>query len=143
MSITLQIGPSATARENFIADIVLPADADTSGGWEIADGASGEVARAQLDRVEGAPRASFHVSKLGADETRSFELRPATQDHKDNGIELIDQPENGRVVVYYGGLLQTIYHYGMPNYRPYFAPNVAPSGRPNSGVGSTDGSQPK
>ena len=143
MSITLQIGPSATARENFIADVALPPDADTSGGWEIADGASGEVARAQLDRTEGAPRASFYVSKLGADETRSFELRPATQDHKDNGIELIDQPENGRVVVYYGGLLQTIYHYGMPNYRPYFAPNVAPSGRPNSGVGSTDGSQPK
>jgi hypothetical protein len=45
--------------------------------------------------------------------------------------------------VYYGGLLQTIYHYGPPNYRPRFAPNVAPSGRPNSGAASPDGSQPK
>ena len=36
MSITLQIGPSATARENFIADVALPPDADISGGWEIA-----------------------------------------------------------------------------------------------------------
>jgi hypothetical protein len=31
----------------------------------------------------------------------------------------------------------------MPNYRPYFAPNVAPAGRAGSGVTSTDGSQPK
>jgi hypothetical protein len=47
------------------------------------------------------------------------------------------------VVVYYGGILQTIYHYGMPHYRPYFAPNVAPAGRGDSNVSSMDGSQPK
>ncbi len=143
MTIPLQIGPSPSPRENFVADIALPAGTDVGGAWEIVDSATGDIVSAQLDSVEGTPRASFFVSKLEAGETRAFELRPATQVHQDNGIALLDQPDNGRIVVYYGGLLQTIYHYGMPNYRPYFAPNVAPSGRPNSGVGSTDGSQPK
>ena len=143
MSVTIQLGPATTDRENFVADAMLPAGAEIDGAWEVVDRDSGEITRAQVDDVEGAPRASFHVSQLAAGTTRTFELRRATEERKDNGIQLIDQPENGLVVVYYGGLLQTIYHYGMPNYRPRFAPNVAPSGRPNSGVGSTDGSQPK
>lgn len=144
MSISIRIGPAATARANFIADAQLPGDAQLGGAWEMVDAQDGAVTPAQLDDVAGAPRVSWYVAALAAGEERAYGLRAAgAADDAKRGIVLDDQPENGRVVVYYGGLLQTIYHYGMPNYRPRFAPNVAPAGRANSGVGSTDGSQPK
>ena len=144
MSITLRIGPAATARANFIAEAQLPAAIAIAGEWEAVDAVDGSTTPAQLDNVEATPRASWYVAALAAGEERAYELRPATDapDAK-RGIVLHDQPVDGRVVVYYGGLLQTIYHYGMPNYRPRFSPNVAPAGRPNSGVSSMDGSQPK
>jgi hypothetical protein len=144
MSITVRLGPTSTARANFIADAELPPAAEVSGEWTMVDTADGAATAAQIDSVGGEPRVCWYVAALAPGEQRSYELRPATaaEDAK-RGIVLDDQPENGRVVVYYGGLLQTIYYYGVPNYRPRFAPNVAPSGRANSGVGSTDGSQPK
>ena len=139
----VRLGPADTARSNFVADAALQGAAFGDGAYEMVDVATQETQPAQIDSVEGAPRVVWYVKDLPAGETREFELRPATDEAKSAGIELHDQPENGRTVVYYGGLLQTIYHYGMPNYRPRFAPNVAPSGRPGSGVSSTDGSQPK
>lgn len=139
----VRLGPADTARSNFVADAALQGAAFGDGAYEMVDVATQETQPAQIDSVEGAPRVVWYVKDLAAGETRDFELRPTTEDAKSAGIELHDQLENGRTVVYYGGLLQTIYHYGMPNYRPRFAPNVAPSGRPGSGVSSTDGSQPK
>ena len=144
MSITIELGPTTTPRENFIAECELPAGTDVNAAWELVDEVRGEALAAQLDNMTGTPRLSWFVKELAPGEKRQYELRPAEATMEgQRGIALHDQPENGRVVVYYGGLLQTIYHYGMPNYRPYFWPNVAPSGRANSGVGSTDGSQPK
>ena len=143
MTITIELGPTTTPRANFIAEAQLPLSARTDGAWRIVDTEAGDAVPAQIDDVGGTPRVAWHVKELAPGEKRLYELRPADEPAKDRGIALHDQPENGRLVVYYGGLLQTIYHYGMPHYRPYYAPNVAPSGRAGSGVLSTDGSQPK
>jgi hypothetical protein len=144
MTTTIELGPTTTPRRNFVADAELPAGAVMDGAWEIVDAQSGDAAPAQVDVVGGAARVAWFVKELAPGEKRQYELRrTAVVGEQQRGIALHDQPENGRTVVYYGGLLQTIYHYGMPNYRPYFAPNVAPAGRPNSGVTSIDGSQPK
>jgi len=142
MTITIQLGPVTTPRENFVAECDLPDGGWADNAWEAIDEESGATTPAQIDVARGSPRASWHVKELAPGEKRSYELRPASA-AETRGVSLRDQPENGRIVVYYGGLLQTIYHYGLPNYRPYFWPNVAPSGRPDSGVGTTDGSQPK
>jgi Methane oxygenase PmoA len=142
VSTLIEIGPSATPRSNTIMDALVP-DADATARWEMRDTVSGDVFAAQADAIGGETRISWYVAELAAGQTRTYELRPAVGERAIRGVDLEDQEENGRVVVYYGGLLQTIYRYGLPNYRPYFAPNVAPSGRANSGVESTDGSQPK
>lgn len=143
MSVQIELGPATTPRSNFIAEAVLPPGTPADGNWQMRDTERGDVVPAQVDAVDGAPRVCWHVVELAPGDRRIFELTRADKAPEQRGIELHDQPENGRTVVYYGGLLQTIYHYGLPNYRPYFAPNVAPSGRPGSGVSSTDGSQPK
>lgn len=144
MAIQIELGPTTTPRENFIAEAELPGGTPTDGTWQIADTENGGAAPAQIDDVTGTPRVSFFVKELAPGERRIYELRQTDEPQDDaKGIQLNDQPENGRVVVYYGSLLQTIYHYGAPNYRPYFAPNVAPAGRAGSGVNATDGSQPK
>ena len=142
MGTLIEIGPPPSARANTIVDAVVPGAA-AGARWEVRDVASGDVVAAQADTVTGETRISWYVAALAANEMRTYELRPAADGKASRGVHLEHQEENGRVVVYYGGLLQTIYRYGPPNYRPYFAPNVAPSGRANSGVESTDGSQPK
>jgi hypothetical protein len=145
VGISIQLGPVIGPRENFVAEVELPDDTELADRMEIVDEATGEATPAQVDRDGGTLRASWYVKELAPGDRRTYELRPSEGEPEggDRGIRLIDQPENGQVVVYYGGLLQTIYHYGMPNYRPYFAPNIAPSGRPGSGADSPDGSQPK
>jgi hypothetical protein len=145
MPLTIQLGPVTTPRANFVAEASLGGETSyLSGSWVMADTDDGAATPAQVDNAGGDVRVAWHVAELAPGEKKTYELRrsDAPEDAK-RGIVLEDQAENGRVVVYYGGLLQTIYRYGVPNYRPYFAPNVAPSGRPNSGVTSTDGSQPK
>jgi hypothetical protein len=140
---TVMLGPAPSKHENFVAEATLAASPDDQTAWEMVD-REGAATPAQVDNVAGTPRVSWYVAALEAGERREYELRPsASPPDIKRGIALDDQRENGRVVVYYGGLLQTIYHYGPPNYRPRFAPNVAPSGRPNSGADSPDGSQPK
>ncbi len=145
MSITIQLGPSTTPRENFIAEAEL-AENTRIGDWLMIDQESGDETPAQFDDVDGAGRVCWWVKELAPGEKRSYRLQRAEENEdrdRRRGIELHEQAYNGRLVVYYGGLLQTMYHYGAPNYRPYFYPNVAPSGRPDSGVGAIDGSQPK
>lgn len=139
----ISLGPASSARDNFIAEAALTALPGGS-AWEMVDVAGGAGTAAQVDDITGTPRVSWYVGALPAHTRRAYELRPAEAPaDTQRGVALEDQPENGRVVVYYGGLLQTIYHYGPPNYRPRFAPNVAPSGRPDSGADSPDGAQPK
>jgi len=142
MPFTIELGPVTTPRENFIAECALPDGGWSEHAWEAVDLESGAATPAQVDVAGGAPCVSWHVKELAPGEKRGYELRPGAA-AESRGIALHDQGENGRIVVYYGGLLQTMYHYGLPNYRPYFWPNVAPSGRADSGVGTTDGSQPK
>ena len=125
---TIQLGPTTTPRENFIAEATLAA-APGDGDWEMVDAESGASTPAQLDAIGGArarrgTSANWHRARSARS---SFGPRTDRMTRR-RGIELHHQDENGRIVVYYGGLLQTIYHYGMPNYRPYFAPNVAPCG---------------
>ena len=140
----IQLGPTTTPRSNFIAEATLPTGTPTDEAWEMFDTERGKATPAQIDAVSGEIRACWWVDELAPGDRRMFELRPAPAGAKTpRGIDVDDQPENGRAVVYYGGLLQSMYHYGLPNYRPYFWPNVAPSGRAGSGVESTDGSQPK
>jgi hypothetical protein len=144
VAVTIQLGPCVSPRENFVAEALLPQTTPNAGAWMMVDTETGAATAAQIEDVDGPVRVSWHVKELAPGEKRGYELRPAGQPEPEGrGIDLIDQDENGRVVVYYGGLLQTIYHYGMPDYRPRFAPNVAPSGRPGSAVTSSDGSQPK
>ena len=42
------------------------------------------------------------------------------------GIDIIEQPENGRLVVNYSGFLQTMYHYGAQDFKPRFYPITVP-----------------
>ncbi|HZP56278.1 MAG TPA: PmoA family protein [Dehalococcoidia bacterium] len=144
MPFAAQIGPVTTPRENFIAEAALPAEALPAGDLEMVDADTGEATPAQADTVTGEARIAWHVKELAPGDRRTFELRTAAAPHdRRKGIELHRQDEDGRIVVYHGGLLQTIYHYGPPSYRPRFAPNVAPCGRPGTTVNSRDGSQPK
>src|SRR5690242_12382989 len=122
----IQLGPTVTPRANFIAEAQLPDGTPLDGDWEMLDDATAEPTAAQLDAVEGQPRVSWHVAELAPGEKRTYTLRRAEAPPEARGIDLHHQDESGRIVVYFGGLLQTIYHYGTPNYRPYFAPNTAP-----------------
>jgi|SRR5581483_2017719 len=145
--LVFQLGPDTIPRENFIVEADAPPAVDVSGAYEAADLDTGEITPVQADERDGRRRLAWWVKELAPGEKRRFAVRAAdpaaARKAAARGIDLHLQEDDGRIVVYYGGLLQTIYHYGMPNYRPYFAPNVAPCGRPGSGVESTDGSQPK
>lgn len=143
MNTTIQLGPTTTPRSNFIADAALPEEGRTDAEWEMLDLDTNEAEAAQLDAVNGEPRVSWYVKELAPGEKRAYELRRCQSSTQRPGVDLFRHDDDGRLVIYYGGLLQTIYQYGAHNYRPYFYPNVAPSGRPGSNVASTDGSQPK
>lgn len=147
MAISIQIGPVTTPRQNFIAEAEL-LENTRSGYWVLVDEENGDSTPAQFDNVDGPGRVAWYVRELAPGEKRSYRLQRATEDEaaaagKSRGIELHHQHDDGRIVVYYGGLLQTIYRYGALTYRPYFWPNVAPCGRAGSGAAAADGSQPK
>ena len=70
-----------------------------------------------------------YVPELKAGASLELDLLPGDEDDLARGIKLDDQPENGRIVVNYSGLLQTIYHYGAELFKPRFYPVNAPCGR--------------
>jgi hypothetical protein len=96
------------------------------GGWECVDG-DGKSYPAQVTATPGL--VGVYVDSLDAGQELGLELRPAAPTDARRGIELIDQPESGRVVVNYSGFLQTIYHYGGENFKPRFYPLTAPCAR--------------
>ena len=132
MSTMIHLGPASAERANFIAEAVLSSPVDAGGerkktdaagkvtpswiddvvramnlglAWQVVDPA-GNATPAQFDIVEGVLRVSWHVAALASGEQRMYELRPAAAAHDARrGIWLDDQAENGRVVVYYGGIL--------------------------------------
>jgi hypothetical protein len=62
----------------------------------------------------------------------ALSLKPGGEEAAGRGIEVLEQPENGRLVVNYSGLLQTIYHFGRELFKPRFYPIAAPCGRPGA-----------
>ena len=78
-----------------------------------------------------------YVSDLAAGETLELDIEPVEGEPAARGIDLDDQPENGRIVVNYSGFLQTVYHYGPQNFKPRFYPITAPCAR----LGDIDGDE--
>ena len=106
-------------------------------GWECVDD-DGNVFPAQITQTSSGSRlVGVYVEELDGGRDLSLELRPAQRADASRGIELSDQPENGRLVVNYSGFLQTIYHYGRENFKPRFYPLTAPCAR----MGDIDGDQ--
>jgi len=112
------------------SDGVPPVDS-----WECV-GRDGTAFPAQITQTSSGSRllgVCIEVLKAGAE--LSLELRPARRADGRRGIEVRDQPENGRLVVNYSRFLQTIYHYGRENFKPRFYPLTAPCAR----MGDIDG----
>jgi hypothetical protein len=128
---------TASNVRNSVVVAEFPADSILSlgEGSECVD-AEGNVYPAQITELaEGSRLVGVYVERLDAGRDLSLEFRPAAGGDVSRGIELRDQPENGRIVVNYSGFLQTIYHYGPENFKPRFYPLTAPCAR----MGDIDG----
>jgi hypothetical protein len=107
------------------------------GEWELAD-ASGQRYPTQIARVSGAEALiGFYVEALEAGRSLGLTFCPRQEPAAGGGIEVVDQPENGRLVINQGGFLQAIYHYGPDNFKPYFYPLTVPCVR----LGPADGEE--
>ena len=130
---------TASNVRNSVVVGEVPADrvSSLSDGCECID-ADGNVYPAQITEISrGSRLVGVYVERLDADRDLSLAFRPAAAGEVSRGIELHDQPENGRVVVNYSGFLQTIYHYGPENFKPRFYPLTAPCAR----TGDIDGDE--
>jgi hypothetical protein len=105
--------------------------------WEWAD-ASGRRYPTQFARLSSTESlAGVCVEELEAGRRLDLTLCPRQEPPLGGGIEVVDQPENGRLVINQGGFLQTIYHYGPQNFKPYFYPLTVPCVR----LGPADGDE--
>jgi hypothetical protein len=87
-------------------------------------------APAQVTRLaDGTTLVGVYVSELKQGDSLELNLEPADASTAGRGIDLDDQPENGRIVVNYSGFMQTIYHYGAQNFKPRFYPIMVPCAR--------------
>ena len=108
-----------------------PAEAE----WELADSA-GQRYPTQLARLSGAEAIlGFYVGELAAGRSLELTFCPRQEPAAGGGIEVMDQPENGRLVINQSGFLQAIYHYGREHFKPYFYPLTVPCVR----LGPADG----
>jgi hypothetical protein len=121
---------STTDVRNCVALGDVPGDALIEArGWQAGD------APAQVTRLsDGTCRVGVYVSELAAGQSLEMHMQPVEAEQS-RGIDLDDQPENGRVVVQYSGFMQTIYHYGPQNFKPRFYPIAVPCAR----MGEIDG----
>jgi len=104
--------------------------------WEWVD-TVGQGYPAQVARLSGAEAlVGFYIEELEASRSLELALRPR-QEPSGGGIEVVDQPENGRLVINHGGFLQAIYHYGPEDFKPYFYPLTVPCVR----LGPADGDE--
>ena len=104
-------------------------DIPAGDGWECVD-STGKAYPAQIAEIASGRRlVGVYVESLEAGQERALELRPSEPPDMRRGVDLNDQPENGRIVVNYSGFLQTIYHYGRENFKPRFYPLTAPCAR--------------
>lgn len=119
---------SSVDLENTVVVAAVPSTtlSDASAlGWR-----AGDLAAQVTPLPGGQSLVGVYVPELKAGAGLDLELLPGEADDPNRGIELNDQPENGRIVVNYSGLLQTIYHYGAQDFKPRFYPVNAPCGRP-------------
>jgi hypothetical protein len=106
-----------------LADDRLPA-----GSYTATDDA-GNANPAQVSALaNGSSLVGVYVPELAKGGELRLRLETA-DDTPGRGIDLYEQPENGRIVVNYSGFLQTIYHYGAETFKPSFYPLTAPCGR--------------
>src|SRR5262245_59187376 len=125
-ALKVRVEASADAR-NCVAVGYAAAGAAHPGAYDIA--LRGAQHPAQITLLAGGRLLiAAYIPELKAGESVEIQLR-RSEESPGRGIELLDQPENGRVVVNYSGFLQTIYHYGPANYKPRFYPITAPCAR--------------
>jgi hypothetical protein len=133
-SLKVRISAEAAAR-NCVAMSYLSAGAAAPGVYGFALG--GAQCTAQINALaDGRLQIGMYVPELKTGESVEVQLQP-TDESAGRGIDLLDQPENGRVVVNYSAFLQTIYHYGTANFKPRFYPMTAPCAR----MGEIDGDE--
>jgi hypothetical protein len=127
------------ALSNTVVTILLKQEQLPPAGaaqWELVD-ASGQCYPTQVARLPGAEALlGFYVEGLEAGRSLELTLRPRLEPAA-GGIEVLDQPENGRLTINHGGFLQAIYHYGPQNFKPYFYPLTVPCVR----LGPADGEE--
>lgn len=135
---TLRLGIRAgtDVTNNVIVQEIESGCLPSGDGWECVD-AEGQVYPAQITATSRGSLVGVYVERLEAGREFGMELRRADSADASRGVELRDQPENGRIVVNYSGFLQTIYHYGRENFKPRFYPITAPCAR----MGAIDGDE--
>jgi hypothetical protein len=105
--------------------------------WELAD-AAGQRYPAQVARLSRTEAlVGFYVEELETGRSLELSLCARQEPPAGGGIEVTDQPENGRLVINQSGFLQAIYHYGPQNFKPYFYPLTVPCVR----LGPADGEE--
>ena len=128
----VRLEASAEAR-NCVALGELPAGTASPGEYSFDLG--GAQHPAQITELsEQRLLIGAYIPELKAGDSIDLLLHPG-EGTAGRGIDLLDQPENGRIVVNYSGFLQTIYHYGGESFKPRFYPMTVPCAR----MGEMDG----
>jgi hypothetical protein len=121
---------SSTDLTNIVVIGEVP-DSGLSGvpAWQ-ATAPGGDSYPVQLTSLnDGRVLVGVYVPELASGTETSLALTPAEQAQGGRGIDLRDEPENGRVVIDYSMFLQGIYHYGREAFKPRFYPLTAPVAR--------------
>lgn len=124
MAETIRISTTGPA-----ANCVALSEVDTklATGEYAAATPDGGALRAQVTSLaNGRSLVGVLVPELAAGATLELTLSPVAEPKAGMGIDIIDQPENGRLVVNYSSIMQTIYHYGRQNFKPRFYPITVP-----------------
>jgi hypothetical protein len=99
------------------------------GEYEAASPDGGALRAQVTSLANGKSMIGVLVPELAAGAALELALTPVAEPKPGMGIDLLDQPENGRIVVNYSSIMQTIYHYGAQNFKPRFYPITVPCAR--------------
>ena len=138
-SLTLRVEAPFTLANTVVTTLLkqehLPSAEAAEWEWEDT---SGQRYPAQVARLPSAEAlAGFYVDELEAGGSLDLTLCARQEPPAGGGIEVLNQPDNGRLIINHGGFLQAIYHYGPQNFKPYFYPLTVPCVR----LGPADGEQ--
>lgn len=112
-----------------LTNTVAISEIDTSlapGEYEAATPDGGALRAQVTSLANGRSLVGVLVPELAAGASLELALTPVAEPKAGMGIDLLDQPENGRIVVNYSSIMQTIYHYGSQNFKPRFYPITVP-----------------